>query len=474
MRKLLSTIPEAATTVENLVDGIDVPISITREEFEALTGGLISRFRALVDATLEALPAPLAGVEAFGGGTRMPCVQAALAEALAANEASEGVAAQKPGAKLDDTSIAIGAALIGKAILTAAAPSAMDTSADGAATDGAATDGAAMADGVASSAVAVEPIRESLLGANLQASVAREAALAAKDADAAALSAKRNEFEGYVLESRGLRSRKHGELIDGSALEPLLDNAEEWLYSEEADESSLEGWETKLAELRAHVGAATAKFDAAVASQREQEEAAMEVASAQAAAEKAANGEEEDHDTRKMKFPERLRLVSKNKEEGTELLKGGNYRMAAARYNKALTHAAKFLDLSPDQKEEVESTKLSLHLNIAMCWLKITDAENHLDQCIRSCTDALAIDEKSLKALFRRATAREAKGDYEGATADLKMFASIDPEDAGESLAAPFLYNCHTRVSHPRVTPACHTRMSHPHLSSECVYISLT
>merc|ERR1712070_630489 len=96
---------------------------------------------------------------------------------------------------------------------------------------------------------------------------------------------------------------------------------------------------------------------------------------------------------------------------------GGNYRMAAARYNKALTHAAKFLDLSPDQKEEVESTKLSLHLNIAMCWLKITDAENHLDQ-------------KSLKALFRRATAREAKGDYEGATADLKMFASIDPEDA--------------------------------------------
>ena len=122
----------------------------------------------------------------------------------------------------------------------------------------------------------------------------------------------------------------------------------------------------------------------------------------------------------------------------------------------------------------MESTKLSLHLNIAMCWLKITDAENHLDQCIRSCTDALAIDEKSLKALFRRATAREAKGDYEGATADLKMFASIDPEDAGESLAAPFLYNCHTRVSHPRVTPACHTRMSHPHLSSECVYISLT
>ena len=45
----------------------------------------------------------------------------------------------------------------------------------------------------------------------------------------------------------------------------------------------------------------------------------------------------------------------KNKEEGTELFKGQNYRPAAARYNKALTHAAKFVDLSPDQKKEVDA-----------------------------------------------------------------------------------------------------------------------
>ena len=48
--------------------------------------------------------------------------------------------------------------------------------------------------------------------------------------------------------------------------------------------------------------------------------------------------------------------VLKNKEEGTELFKGQNYRPAAARYNKALTHAAKFVDLSPDQKKEVGPT----------------------------------------------------------------------------------------------------------------------
>ena len=51
---------------------------------------------------------------------------------------------------------------------------------------------------------------------------------------------------------------------------------------------------------------------------------------------KAANGDDEDHDTRKLKYPDRLRLVVKNKDEGTELFQGQNYRPAAARYNKVI------------------------------------------------------------------------------------------------------------------------------------------
>ena len=153
-------------------------------------------------------------------------------------------------------------------------------------------------------------------------------------------------------------------------------------------------------------------------------------AAAAAAAEKAARGEEdEDHDTRKLKYPDRLRLVSKNKEEGTELFQGGNHRLASQRYNKALTHAAKFVDLSPDQVEEVNAIKLSCHLNIAACWLKITDAENYLSQAIRSCDDALAIDENNVKALYRRSTALEIKGDYEAAKKYLKRAADVSPDD---------------------------------------------
>ena len=54
-----------------------------------------------------------------------------------------------------------------------------------------------------------------------------------------------------------------------------------------------------------------------------------------------------------------MRLAVKNKEEGTELFKGGNFRSAAARYEKALVHCAKFFDLGPDDETEVEQLNLS-------------------------------------------------------------------------------------------------------------------
>jgi hypothetical protein len=41
--------------------------------------------------------------------------------------------------------------------------------------------------------------------------------------------------------------------------------------------------------------------------------------------------DKEDHDTRKLKTPERIRLMEKNKAEATELFKGGNYMHAIQR-----------------------------------------------------------------------------------------------------------------------------------------------
>lgn len=58
-------------------------------------------------------------------------------------------------------------------------------------------------------------------------------------------------------------------------------------------------------------------------------------------------------------------------QEGTELFKGQNYRQAGARYSKALTHAAKMFDLTPDEQKELHAVQLSLYLNLAQCYLKL-------------------------------------------------------------------------------------------------------
>ena len=53
----------------------------------------------------------------------------------------------------------------------------------------------------------------------------------------------------------------------------------------------------------------------------------------------------------------------------------------------------------------LDATKVSLHLNLAQCWLKITDAANHLEQAIRCCDEVLLLDADNVKALYRRALA---------------------------------------------------------------------
>mmetsp|Transcript_50356 Transcript_50356/g.116247 ORF Transcript_50356/g.116247 Transcript_50356/m.116247 type:complete len:719 (-) Transcript_50356:699-2855(-) len=416
LRKLLSTMPEAAATVENLVDGVDVPLTFSRDELATVCAPLYSRLRSVLETTSthEGLQ-PLASVELCGGGTRMPSVQAVVSEALGG-----ALGEAKFGAKLDDVSIAIGAALLGKVRLPVAAAPEVEG-------ERAAAPPPPPSDAEAASAATFDGF---LAEDELTALIAKEVELAAADSALAALSAKRNELEGYVLEARSLRAHsKHGHLIDGGKLEPLLDAAEEWLYSEEGEAAGLPPLEQKLAELKQQVAAIATEFTAALEADKLREEQALEASDAERLREKAAAGEDEDHDTRKLKFPDRMRLVGKNKEEGTELFQGGNYRPAAARYNKALTHAVKFVDLSPDQRSEVDAIKLSLHLNIAMCWLKITDAENHLEQAIRSCGEALQLDDTCVKAYFRRATALEAKKDYEGAKKDLLRASELAPED---------------------------------------------
>ena len=129
----------------------------------------------------------------------------------------------------------------------------------------------------------------------------------------------------------------------GAALNKILDEYEEWFY-DVAGQLTADLLQITVSLKESVHTLCKVYFDAKLAEKRAKE-AELEVAARLAMAEKQAAGEDgdgdgdEDHDTRKLKKPERLRMVVKNKEEGTELYKGGNIRPAAARYQKALTHA---------------------------------------------------------------------------------------------------------------------------------------
>ena len=136
----------------------------------------------------------------------------------------------------------------------------------------------------------------------------------------------------------------------------------------------------------------------------------------------------EDHDTRPLRKAERLRLAQNNKDEGTQLFKDGNVAPAIARWGRSLEHTTKFIDLTPEDKPEVDALVLSLHLNIAMALLRLGD-ETSLQRCVESTTKALAIAPANAKALYRRACAQHGLRQLAAARADLDAAEAAEPGD---------------------------------------------
>jgi len=233
-------------------------------------------------------------------------------------------------------------------------------------------------------------------------------------------------MESYILELRSAPRRKHGQLIDSSALNSILDDNEGWMWDN--SEASTGEVLDRFQALKQQCDELCKAYNEAVEADKRQVEASLQEEAAKAAAEQELDpdAQDEDHDTRKLKKPERMRMVIKNKEEGTDLFKGGNIRPAAARYQKALTHCAKFFDLSPEDNAEVNAVKCTLYLNLVQCYLKLENWE----LVIRNCDEALKLEPNSVKALYRRSVYYEHRKEWDKALQDIKQCQKLsDVED---------------------------------------------
>lgn len=394
LKKLLSTIGEAAVTVENIAQDRDISIKISRDLFEQLCAAESDRVTQLVSSALaqaQVVPEAIASVEIVGGGTRIPFMQAAILKAF-------------------NTDLQTGASLLGRMLDS--------------------TTAIAVGAAFSSDLIATEALEQGLQlteaqQTQLDAFIALEQQMCARDVELAAIANERNAIEAFVYEMRSKTSEKHGMKIDASQLSPLLDAAEDWIYSEESELATLAVVQAKRVEIETQIRAVCSAYFAAVDADERAFEAHLEEESKKAEAERAADGGDEDHDTRKLKKPERMRLVVKNKEEGNELFRGGNYQHAAMRYVKALSHASKFFDLNDSDLEEVNKLKLSLYLNLAQCYLKL----ELWGKAIANCKDALHLDPANAKALYRRALAYEKEKSFDLAAEDVKAALKISHDD---------------------------------------------
>ncbi|XP_058819841.1 FK506-binding protein 59 isoform X3 [Topomyia yanbarensis] len=128
---------------------------------------------------------------------------------------------------------------------------------------------------------------------------------------------------------------------------------------------------------------------------------------------------EREPDSWKLDDIKRMEQAKMFKEKGTGYFKENKFKLALKMYEKSLSF------LSSSETEESKQFQLLVYLNKALCHQKLSDH----DEGKAACTEALKIDSKNVKALYRRGQSKLALGDFEKALEDFNAVREIEPEN---------------------------------------------
>ncbi|MBA0731573.1 hypothetical protein Golax_000004 [Gossypium laxum] len=126
-----------------------------------------------------------------------------------------------------------------------------------------------------------------------------------------------------------------------------------------------------------------------------------------------------------MNAQEKIEAAGKKKEEGNALFKAGKYERALKRYEKAFRFIEYDSSFSDEEKQQAKLLKVTCNLNNAACKLKLKDYK----KAKKLCTEVLELDDRNVKALYRRAQAYMELVDFDLAEADIKKALEIDPDN---------------------------------------------
>ena len=98
---------------------------------------------------------------------------------------------------------------------------------------------------------------------------------------------------------------------------------------------------------------------------------------------------------------EKIEAAEKAKDKGTMAFKETDWIGALNMYTKALGCLEEMFDMTPDDTEKSKTMKLALYLNLALTYIKV----NKFNKALDNAQNALDIDDKNVKGLFRKGIA---------------------------------------------------------------------
>ncbi|KPP60933.1 peptidyl-prolyl cis-trans isomerase FKBP4-like [Scleropages formosus] len=126
-----------------------------------------------------------------------------------------------------------------------------------------------------------------------------------------------------------------------------------------------------------------------------------------------------------MNTDEKLEQSSIVKEKGTQYFKEGKFKQASVQYRKIVSWLEHESGLQEEDEKRARVLRLAAHLNLAMCYLKLQEQ----NQALENCNKALELDANNEKAVFRRAEALFAMKEFERARDDFQKVTQLYPNN---------------------------------------------
>lgn len=124
-----------------------------------------------------------------------------------------------------------------------------------------------------------------------------------------------------------------------------------------------------------------------------------------------------------MNTAEKLEQSGIVKEKGTQYFKEGKYKQASVQYKRIVSWLEHESGLSEEDEKKAKALRLAAHLNLAMCFLKLQEP----NQALENCDKALELDASSEKALFRRGEALFCMNEFDKARDDFQQVIQLYP-----------------------------------------------